>query len=105
MVGALTLARSSFVRAIAVAILLLAGTEIVFCAQCSPDSCILSHSPTDEKSTSSDSGDDCLCCCTHLVIGLPIQVEPVASVAPMPFVASPHVTVIPAGPLFHPPQI
>ncbi len=98
------LARSGLVPSIAVAILLLAATEIVFCAECSPDSCTLSHWPTHEKSTSSESGDDCLCCCAHLVITLPVHVEPVAIVAPVPFVTPPSLAFVPSQPVFHPPQ-
>ena len=99
------LAHSGFVRAIAVAILLLAGTEIVFCAECSPDSCSLSHWPSHEKPTSSGSGDECLCCCAHLVIAQPVHIEPVAIVAPLPFVTSPSLAFVPSLPVFHPPQI
>lgn len=98
------MATSRLVRSVAVAILLLAGTEIVFCAQCSPDSCTLSHWPMHEKSTSSDSGDECLCCCAHLVIRVPVHVEPVAMFEAMPFVSSPSLPHVPSQPVFHPPQ-
>lgn len=98
------LAGAGLIRSIAVAILLLAGTEIVFCAQCSPDSCTLSHWPTHEQLPSSDSGDQCLCCCAHLVIALPVHVEPIAMFEAMPRVASPSLPRAPLQPVFHPPQ-
>src|SRR5215469_6224222 len=67
---------STMRRVITLMVLLMAATEIFACQLVSPDSCIfLSHGTPD--SSDEGPGDECLCCCAHIVIAAPIT--PLAS--------------------------
>jgi hypothetical protein len=96
--------RSRFFRCAALAIMLLAGSEIVFCAQCSPESCLFSHDHQ-KSGDSSQSGDDCLCCCTHIVVIQRIGVaSPVAAVVSVPLLIVPPLVFPPFPAVYHPPH-
>lgn len=87
----------------ALAILLLAGSEIVFCAQCSPESCIFSHNHHTSR-TSSQSGDECLCCCGHLLIRSAVHIEPVTRITLTAEPEPAHVTIERHAAVYHPPR-
>jgi len=63
-------------RLVTLLVLLLAATEIFACELISPDSCIFSSHSTPDTSEGG-SGDECLCCCAHIVVVPPIT--PLAS--------------------------
>lgn len=87
----------------ALAIMLLAGSEIVFCAQCSPESCIFSHNHQ-KSGDSSQSGDDCLCCCGHLLVVAAVHIEPVTLVTLAPQPEPRHATIERHAAVYHPPR-
>ena len=71
--------RITIFRIAAVTILLLTGMELVACEVFSPATCEISGVPRDQNTgsqrTSTDSGDACLCCCSHIVIRAPFVFE------------------------------
>lgn len=95
--------RSHLFRCMALAIMLLASSEIVFCAQCSPESCIFSHNHHSSR-TSSQSGDECLCCCGHLLIRSAVHIEPVTLVTLTAQPEPAHVTIERHAAVYHPPR-
>lgn len=96
--------RSQLARSMALAVLLLAGSEIVFCAQCSPESCIFSHTDH-QKTPSSGSCNDCFCCCTHFLVRQPLNIAPIAVMALAPPSAVPGLQIMASAVIDHPPQI
>ena len=88
----------------ALAIMLLAGGEIVFCAQCSPESCIFSHNHQ-KSGASSQSGDECLCCCAHLLVRSAVHIVPVALVTLTPQPEPAHFTIERHAAVYHPPRL
>jgi hypothetical protein len=92
-----------FVHSFALIILLLAGLEIVVCQEWSPVSCRLSQQ-TSDGDNSPASGDDCFCCCAHLLMAYApvltperlIELAAVRTVVALPL-------PIPAS-VYHPPQ-
>ena len=67
-------------RSAAAVILFIAAFEIFGCALCSGDTCELQGSMTHQSHQTSPSGDQCLCCCGHLMVASVIHVEPVTLV-------------------------
>ena len=65
--------RLTIFRIAAVIILLLTGVELIACEVVSPATCEMSGAPGDQ---STNSGDACLCCCFHIVVGTPLVFEP-----------------------------
>ena len=94
---------SRVVTLVATVILTLATVEIVFCSDCSPESCQFSRSSS-QHSPISHSGDDCLCCCAHIVVVTMPRIEPTAQTLPTFETTVPSLQIVPSRPLFHPPQ-
>ena len=65
--------RITIFRVAAVIILLLTGVELIACEVSSSASCEISGVPCDQ---SRNSGDACLCCCSHIVVRTAIVFEP-----------------------------
>lgn len=79
--------RVTIFRIGAIVMLLLTGIELVACEVVSPAACELSGN---QSAPTTDSGDQCLCCCSHIVVAAMIMIEPVAEAAaldPSPRVA------------------
>ena len=64
-------------RSAAAVILFIAAFEIFGCALCSGDTCELQGTMTHHSHETLPSGDQCLCCCGHLMVAPAIHVEPV----------------------------
>jgi hypothetical protein len=90
-------------RCTAMFLVLFASVEILACDLLPNSDCAISH--LQDKGQPQDSGDNCLCCCAHMVVVKPLIFEP-------------HETVIPAYPeesvqqpldapshIDHPPQL
>jgi hypothetical protein len=70
------------VRAVAVVFLLMTATEIFGCELLGSPACELSSSPTDSQQGGNPSGDECMCCCHHVVPGPgPMALAPLELVA------------------------
>lgn len=85
-------------------ILLIAAFEIFACALCSADTCELQGSLTHQSHQATSSGDQCLCCCGHLLVVAAARVEPsvIRASAPEPVLTSaPRVH---HSAVFHPPR-
>ena len=93
---------SVVVRVMAVFLLLLTGAELFACELISPANCELAGSANGDGG--SKSGDDCLCCCTHVVIERPVVFIPVELVS---FEPGESPAVEPASQpqsIYHPPK-
>lgn len=88
-------------RISAVIILLLTGVELITCEVVSPEACEISGVPGGQ---STNSGDACLCCCSHIVVIVPLVFEPTEEaialkpVPPVPF------SSFESASIYHPPK-
>lgn len=93
--------RFTVFRIAAVIILLLSGVELIACEVVSPPACEISGAPGGQ---STGSGDDCLCCCFHIVVRTPLVFEPTEEaialdpLTPIPFSSFEAVSI------YHPPK-
>ena len=73
-------------RSIAVVFLLMTAAEVFGCELLASPDCELSNPLGDSRQGGNPSGDECFCCCHHIVLGPPpvtfAQFEPIESVAP-----------------------
>jgi hypothetical protein len=93
--------RHTIFRIAAVIILLLTGVELVACEVFSHAACEFSGAPSGH---STHSGDDCLCCCFHIVVEAPLVFEPteeavvLETLPPIPFSSCESASI------YHPPK-
>jgi hypothetical protein len=93
--------RLTVFRIAAVIILLITGVELVACEVVSPTTCEMAGTQSDQAS---DSGDACLCCCSHVVVKTPVILEPLEKAnALVSFAAIPPSSLEPAS-IYHPPK-
>jgi hypothetical protein len=81
-----------------------AAFEIFGCTLCSADTCALAGTLTHQPHQAKSSGDDCLCCCGHLLVRSAVHIEPVAIVAPAPQPEPAHATIERHTAVYHPPR-
>lgn len=91
-------------RSGAAIILFVAAFEIFECALCSADTCELQGTLTHQSHQTTSSGDECLCCCGHLLVTSAVHIEPVALVALAPQPEPNHATIERHVAVFHPPR-
>lgn len=93
--------RLTIFRIAAVIILLLTGVELIACEVFSPATCEISGVPGGQCT---NSGDACLCCCSHIVVRVPLVFEPTEeAVALKPVPPVPVSSFEPAS-IYHPPK-
>ena len=90
-------------RSVAAAILFVAAFEIFACGLCSGDTCEL-RGTLSHQSHQTKSGDECLCCCGHLLVAQPIHIEPVSLVTLAPAPEPRQATVERQISVYHPPR-
>jgi hypothetical protein len=61
-------------RLTAVTLLLLTGAEIFACEMIAPERCESFGFPSDNQ-TPSGGDDNCICCCTHILMAQPMTLE------------------------------
>ncbi|MEX2264471.1 MAG: hypothetical protein WD696_21130 [Bryobacteraceae bacterium] len=96
--------RTATYRLASVAILLLVGVELFACEMVSPDTCEILGTSESRPSGQSSPGDDCLCCCYHVIVVPPVTLALAEIVSPapevfekIPIAAEPHS-------IYHPPK-
>ncbi|MBI4905174.1 MAG: hypothetical protein HY820_16180 [Acidobacteria bacterium] len=97
--------RITIFRTVAVAVLLLTGVELFACEMVSPVTCEIAGIPSEGGSSQPSDGDNCLCCCFHIVVSPQIELTPTFDTAPTfvlsqcepPSAESPHI--------YHPPRV
>lgn len=89
-------------RIAAVIILLVTGVELVTCEVVTPAACEIAGTPS---SQTSDSGDACLCCCSHVVVNAPIVFEPLEKTVTLVTVAAIPLHSLEPASIYHPPQV
>lgn len=95
--------RSTIVPSIAIALLTLASLEMVFYADCSNLSSDAAQSAS-QPAPGGHSGDDCLCCCGHLVVAAAFHVEPVTMFASVPEPQRADKPIARHSPVYRPPR-
>ena len=68
-------------RVAALLMLLLTGAELVACEMIAPDRCESFGFPSDNPNSTGD--DNCICCCTHILIAQPVSLKACAAVIAM----------------------
>jgi hypothetical protein len=89
-------------RVAAVLMLLLTGAELVACEMIAPDRCESFGFPADNPNSTGD--DNCICCCTHILIAEPVSLKAcaeVVAIAEYPALAPPE-SEPPS--IYHPPR-
>lgn len=86
---------------VAIAILVLATGETVFCAQCSPETCRFAHS---QKSTGVQPGNGCLRCCGHMLAAASPRINPSMVTNSTRCVPVLPLQSVPPAAVYHPPQ-
>ncbi len=97
--------RITVFRAIAVAILLLTGVELIACELMSPESCELTGIPGDGGTSQAPEGDSCLCCCFHIVVSPKIELTPTIDSAPTFVLAQCNPPSAETPHIYHPPRV
>jgi hypothetical protein len=102
--------RITVFRAIAVAILLLTGVELVACELMSPASCEITGIPGDGGTSpapegQAPEGDSCLCCCFHIVVSPQIELTPTVDSAPTFVLTQCNPPSADAPHIYHPPRV
>jgi hypothetical protein len=88
-------------RIAAVIILLLTAVELIACEVFSPATCEISRAPGDQ---STDSGDACLCCCFHIVVGTPLVFEPTEEAIALEALPPIAFSSFESASIYHPPR-
>jgi hypothetical protein len=92
-------------RFTAVFMFLFVAVEVFACDLLPSSSCYISQSPTQHKQQPPDSGDNCICCCAHLVVTKRINFVPQVVVVPAPREESAEQPMLTPSPIDHPPQL
>jgi len=92
-------------RMVAVVILLLAGVELIACEVLSPATCEIAGAPGDGGSSRPADGDDCLCCCFHIVVSAQITLTPTFDTARAIVLAQFDPPSAEAPHIYHPPRV
>jgi hypothetical protein len=88
-------------RCTAMFLVLFAAVEILACDLLPDSDCYISH----RQSQTQDSGDNCLCCCAHMVVVKPLAFEPQETVTPAPPEESVQQPLFAPAHIDHPPQL
>lgn len=100
--------RITIFRIAAVTILFLTGMELVACEVFSPATCEISRAPRDQNTgsqrTSTDSGDACLCCCSHIVVRVPLVFKPTEEAVDLKPLPPIPVSSFESASVYHPPK-
>lgn len=89
-------------RAVAVILLLLTGAELFACEVIAPDRCESFGFPSSDPNSLGD--DNCICCCTHILIAQPITLEACAGAIAMVDDLAPVVPESEPLSIYHPPR-
>ena len=101
--GAVAGFRSWVVPSVAIVLLTLASLEMAFYSDCSNLPSQLAQSAS-QPTSGSHSGDDCLCCCAHIVIAAAVYIEPMTIVVPAPNPQRADTPIERHSSVFHPPR-
>jgi hypothetical protein len=100
--------RVTIFRIAAITILLLTGLELVACEVFSPATCEISGVPisqnNDARGTSPNSGDACLCCCSHIVIRVPFVFKSTDEAAALKTLPPIRFSSVESASIYHPPK-
>lgn len=89
-------------RAAAVILLLVTGAELFACELMAPDSCESFGFPSNDSVPSTD--DNCICCCTHILIAEPIVLKASGEAVAIPDASAPATPESVPLSIYHPPK-
>lgn len=89
-------------RVVAVFLLLLTSAELFACELMAPDQCESFGFPSDNPRPSGD--DNCICCCTHILIAEPITLEACGEAVAMVHMVTPAPPDSEPLSIYHPPK-
>lgn len=96
------MARIAIFRLAALTLLLFTGVDLFACEMIAPQNCEEFGYP--QSGTDRSSSDNCICCCTHIVIAIPAPIfalaERMEDVTPLAVPKSEST----AFPIYHPPR-
>jgi hypothetical protein len=90
-------------RCTAMFLVLFATVEILACDFLPDPDCYISH--RQDQGQTQGSGDNCLCCCTHIVVVQPLIFEPRETIATAPPEESVQQPLFAPSHIDHPPQL
>jgi hypothetical protein len=90
-------------RCTAMFLVLFAAVEILACDLLPNSDCYISH--RQDPGQTQQSGDNCLCCCAHMVVVNPLVFEPEEIVVPAPPEESVQEPLYAPSHIDHPPQL
>lgn len=89
-------------RLAAIILLLSTGAELFACELMAPDNCESFGFPSNNTIPSAD--DNCICCCTHILIGEPLILETNGEAVAIPDVIAPATPESDPLSIYHPPK-
>jgi hypothetical protein len=91
-------------RFMAMFLLLFTAAEVLACDLVPSDDCYLS-SPTSDQQQGSNAGDNCLCCCAHMMVVAPVIYTPTQSSVFLAEVVPVELPLTRPSIVDHPPQL
>ncbi len=82
-------------------LLLIAGVDLVACELVSPESCEMAGAPGGQSGSPDDA---CLCCCSHIVVGPPLRLEPTEEALRMERPPAEQIPSYETASIYHPPK-
>src|SRR5215470_20340035 len=95
--------RGKLMRLVALLILTAAACDLFVIDFSQPVFC--SDQDTSQNDSTRPNTDDCFCCCNHIVLIRPIQLEPAKRVTVAESFSSITVTSVESAGIYHPPRI
>jgi hypothetical protein len=92
-------------RFTAVFLVLFTAVEVLACDLIPSSSCYISNTRPLDKHHPPDSGDNCMCCCAHLVITKRLNFTPQFLTVPAPAEESVKQPLLAPSSIDHPPQL
>jgi hypothetical protein len=86
----------------AVILLLITGAELFACELMAPDSCESFGFPSKDSIPSAN--DNCICCCTHILVAEPLVLEASGEAVAIPDAAPPITPESDPLSIYHPPK-
>ena len=92
-------------RFTAIFLVLFTAVEVFACDLIPSSNCYISNTSPLDKHPPPDSGDNCMCCCAHLVMTKHIDFTPQFLAIPAPAEESVEQPMLVPSPIDHPPQL
>lgn len=92
-------------RFTAIFLVLFTAVEVFACDLLPDSDCYISQSPSQHKHQKPSSGDNCMCCCAHLVVAKRVNLIPEVLIVPAPQEETVEQPLLAPSSIDHPPQL